>query len=104
MIELRKYIIEVPAKLNIKKSTTNIQIVLLEALPHGSTLNLANSINKISQLNAHHSHYIFNSFYEGAFINFYVVLTATVHSLYRINLITNPSFYIKYSIHIVVIC
>ena len=31
MIELRKYIIEVPAKLNIK-STTNIQIVLLEAL------------------------------------------------------------------------
>lgn len=101
MIELRKYIIEVPAKLNIK-STTNIQIVLLEALPHGSTLNLANYINKIagasklsrklSQLNAHHSHYIFNSFYEGAFINFYVVLTATVHSLHRINLITNPSF------------
>ncbi|PNZ61778.1 hypothetical protein CD170_00580 [Staphylococcus aureus] len=114
MIELRKYIIEVPAKLNIKKSTTNIQIVLLEALPHGSTLNLANNINKIAgasklsrklcQLNAHHSHYIFNSFYEGAFINFYVVLTATVHSLHRINLITNPSFYIKYSIHIVAIC
>ena len=111
MIELRKYI--VPAKLNIK-STTNIQIVLLEALPHGSTLNLANNINniagasklsrKLSQLNAHHSHYIFNSFYEGAFINFYVVLTATVHSLHRINLITNPSFYIKYFIHIVVIC
>ncbi len=105
MIELRKYIIEVPAKLNIEKSTTNIQIVLLEALPHGSTLNLANNINniagasklsrKLSQLNAHHSHYIFNSFYEGAFINFYVVLTATVHSLHRINLITNPSFYIK---------
>ncbi len=113
MIELRKYIIEVPAKLNIK-STTNIQVVLLEALPHGSTLNLANNINniagasklsrKLSQLNAHHSHYIFNSFYEGAFINFYVVLTATVHSLHRINLITNPSFYIKYFIHIVVIC
>ncbi|NAN25080.1 hypothetical protein EX301_12435 [Staphylococcus aureus] len=87
---------------------------MLEALPHGSTLNLANYINKIagasklsrklSQLNAHHSHYIFNSFYEGAFINFYVVLTATVHSLHRINLITNPSFFIKYSIHIVVIC
>ena len=67
MIEPRKYITEVPAKLNIK-STTNIQIVLLEALPHGSTLNLGITLiklrgasklsRKLSQLNAHHSLYI----------------------------------------------